>query len=69
MALAADNFRKIETHLLQSAEIKRQTAAKCAESIAKAADLISGSFLLAASASLRQRRQRGRLPAHGRGVC
>ena len=45
MALAADNLRRIETHLLQSAEIKRQTAAKCAESIAKAAELIVQSFL------------------------
>jgi len=39
VALTADAFRKIETHLLQSAEIKRQTAASCAGSIAKAADL------------------------------
>ena len=45
MALAADNLRRIENHLLQSAEIKRQTAAKCVESIAKAADLIAQSFL------------------------
>src|SRR5262245_36203304 len=45
MALTADAFRKIETHLLQSAEIKRQTAASCAGSIAKAADLIAGAFL------------------------
>src|SRR5262245_48974191 len=45
MALTADAFRKIETHLLQSAEIKRQTAASCAASIAKAADLIAGAFL------------------------
>ena len=45
MALAADNLRRIETHLLQSAEIKRQTAAKCADSIAKAADLIAQSFV------------------------
>lgn len=45
MALAADSLPRIETHLLQSAEIKRQTAAKCAESIAKAAELIVQSFL------------------------
>ncbi len=45
MALTADAFRKIEVHLLQSAEIKRQTAASCAGSIAKAADLIAGAFL------------------------
>jgi phosphoheptose isomerase len=43
--LTADTFRKIETHLFQSAEIKRQTAASCAESIAKAADLIAEVFL------------------------
>jgi phosphoheptose isomerase len=45
MALTAHAFRKIETHLLQSAEIKRQTAASCAGSIAKAADLIAEVFL------------------------
>jgi phosphoheptose isomerase len=45
MPLTADTFRKIETHLFQSAEIKRQTAASCAESIAKAADLIAEVFL------------------------
>jgi phosphoheptose isomerase len=45
MALTADTFRKIETHLFQSAEIKRQTAASCAGSIAKAADLIAEVFL------------------------
>ena len=45
MALTADAFRKIETHLLQSGEIKRQTAASCAESIAKAAEVIAGAFL------------------------
>ena len=44
MALTADAFRKIETHLLQSAEIKRQTAT-CAGSIAKAAEVIAGAFL------------------------
>jgi D-sedoheptulose 7-phosphate isomerase len=45
MALTADAFRKIENHLLQSAEIKRQTAASCAGSIAKAADLIAEVYL------------------------
>ena len=45
MAVAADRFRKIETHLLQSAEIKRQTAAKCAESIAKGGAVIAEVFL------------------------
>ena len=45
MALTADAFRKIETHLLQSAEIKRQTAASCAGSIARAAEVIAGAFL------------------------
>ena len=45
MALTADSLRKIETHLLQSAEIKRQTAASCAGSIAKAANLIAEVFL------------------------
>jgi len=45
MAVAADRFRKIETHLLQSAEIKRQTAASCGGSIAKAADVIAEAFL------------------------
>jgi phosphoheptose isomerase len=45
MALTADAFRKIETHLLQSGELKRQTAASCAGSIAKAAEVIAGAFL------------------------
>ncbi len=45
MAVTADNLQRIANHLLDSAEIKRQTAAKCAESIAKAADLIAGCFL------------------------
>jgi D-sedoheptulose 7-phosphate isomerase len=45
MALTADAFRKIEAHLLQSGEIKRQTAASCAGSIAKAAEVIAGTFL------------------------
>ena len=45
MALTADTFQRIANHLLDSAEIKRQTAANCAESIAKAADLIAGCFL------------------------
>jgi len=45
MAVPADRFRKIETHLLQSAEIKRQTAASCAGSISKAADVIAEAFL------------------------
>ena len=45
MAVTADNLQRIANHLLASAEVKRQTAAKCAESIAKAADLIAGCFL------------------------
>lgn len=45
MAVTAEKLQRIATHLLDSAEIKRQTAAKCAESIAKAADLIAGCFL------------------------
>jgi D-sedoheptulose 7-phosphate isomerase len=45
MAVTADKLQRIATHLLDSAEIKRQTAAKCAESIAKAVELIAGSFL------------------------
>lgn len=45
MPLNADTFQKIENHLLQSAEIKRQTAGSCAISIAKAAELIVGAFL------------------------
>jgi phosphoheptose isomerase len=46
MAVIADNlFQKIEAHLLQSAEIKRQTAASCAGSIARAAEVIAGAFL------------------------
>jgi len=45
MAVPADRFRKIEAHLLQSAEIKRQTAASCAGSISKAADVIAEAFL------------------------
>ena len=45
MAVTAEKLQRIATHLLDSAEIKRQTAAKCAESIAKAADVIAGSFL------------------------
>ena len=38
-------FQKIEVHLLQSAEIKRQTAVSCAGSIARAAEVITGAFL------------------------
>lgn len=45
MAVTPDNLQRIANHLLDSAEVKRQTAAKCAESIVKAADLITGSFL------------------------
>ena len=45
MAVTADYFRKIETHLLQSADIKKQTAASCAQSIAEAAHFIAGAFL------------------------
>ena len=44
--MTADRFfHKIEAHLLHSAEIKRQTAASCAGSIAKAAEVIAGAFL------------------------
>jgi phosphoheptose isomerase len=45
MVLASDNLRRIETHMLQSAEIKRQTAAQCAESIAKGGAVIAEAFL------------------------
>jgi D-sedoheptulose 7-phosphate isomerase len=45
MPLNADTFQKIETHLLQSAEIKQQMAGCCAASIAKAAELIVGALL------------------------
>jgi phosphoheptose isomerase len=45
MAVTADYFPKIETHLLQSAEIKRQTAAKCVDSIANAGTFIAEVFL------------------------
>jgi len=46
VAVTTDKFfHKIEAHLLQSAEIKRQTAASCAGSIARAADVIVGAFL------------------------
>ena len=45
MAVTAEKLQRIANHLLDSAEVKRQTAAKCAESIAKAADLIAGCFL------------------------
>jgi D-sedoheptulose 7-phosphate isomerase len=45
MALTADAFRKIENHLLRSAEVKRQTAASCGGSIARAAEVIAGAFL------------------------
>src|SRR5262245_47471911 len=48
MTLTADAFRKVETHLLQSAEIKRRTAASCAGSIARAAEMIAGVFLSSA---------------------
>src|SRR5262245_7713664 len=45
-AATSDNLQRIATYSLHSAEIKRQTAAICVESIAKAADLIAGSFLV-----------------------
>jgi phosphoheptose isomerase len=45
MAVTADYLRKIETHLLQSAEVKRQTAAKCADSIAEGGTVIAQAFL------------------------
>jgi phosphoheptose isomerase len=46
VAVSADRFfQKIEAHLLQSAEIKRQTAVSCAGSIARAAEVIAGAFL------------------------
>jgi len=43
--LDAENRRRIEVHLLQSAETKRQTAEKCAVSIGMAGALIAESFL------------------------
>jgi len=46
VVVTADKFfHKIEAHLLQSAEIKRQTAVSCAASIARAAEVIAGAFL------------------------
>lgn len=45
MAVPADRLRKIEAHLLKSAEIKRHTAASYASSIATAADVIAEAFL------------------------
>ena len=46
MAVTGDKiFQKIEGHLVQSAEIKRQTAVSCAGSIARAAEVIAGAFL------------------------
>jgi phosphoheptose isomerase len=46
VAVTANQFlQKIEAHLLQSAEIKRQTAASCVGSIARAAEVIAGAFL------------------------
>jgi phosphoheptose isomerase len=44
MGVTAENVKRIANHLLNSAEVKRQTAAECAGSIAKAADLIARSF-------------------------
>jgi phosphoheptose isomerase len=46
VAVTAEKFfQKIEAHLLQSAEIKRQTAVTCAESIARTAEVIAAAFL------------------------
>jgi D-sedoheptulose 7-phosphate isomerase len=45
MELDAENLRRIEIHLLQSAETKRQTAEKCAESIAVAGTFLAEAFL------------------------
>ena len=45
VALTADTFQKIEAHLLQSAETKRQTAASCLQSIAEAGHIIAEAFL------------------------
>jgi phosphoheptose isomerase len=45
MVLTADKFQKIETHLLQSANVKRETAAQCAESIAQGGAVIAEAFL------------------------
>jgi len=39
------HLREIEVHLLESAEIKRQTATKCAASIAQVGVIIAGAFL------------------------
>jgi phosphoheptose isomerase len=44
MGVMPENVKRIENHLLNSAEVKRQTAAECAGCIAKAADLIARSF-------------------------
>jgi phosphoheptose isomerase len=44
MTATTGNLQRIVDHLLDSANVQRETAAKCAESIAKAADLIAGSF-------------------------
>jgi phosphoheptose isomerase len=45
MVLTADKFQKIETYLLQSANVKRETAAQCAESIAQGGAVIAEAFL------------------------
>ena len=45
MVLTADKFQKIEIHLLQSANVKRETAAQCAESIAQGGAVIAEAFL------------------------
>jgi D-sedoheptulose 7-phosphate isomerase len=39
------NLREIEIHLLESAEIKRLTATKCAESISQAGVILADTFL------------------------
>jgi len=39
------HLREIEVHLLESADIKRQTATKCAASIAQVGVIIAGAFL------------------------
>jgi D-sedoheptulose 7-phosphate isomerase len=44
MGASPPNLREIELHLLESAEIKRQTATKCAASIAQVGVIIAGAF-------------------------
>ena len=45
MTVTAENLQRIANRLLDSAEVKRQTAAKCAESIAEGGAIIAEVFL------------------------